>query len=225
MGTPLRRHSETRRSLERTNERTRPNEKNERTKPFMLCSALNARTTTCGRTTTMRGLALGRRAARVGARGVGTTTRASQAESQTATSEQQQGEQSQQGGLQRKQEQKRALARSPLSSMMAFPSLMSGMTPFGLSRSMQREMANMMNLMDDMMTGGALAPFETLDPFKITMHADHTQGVPQQILNFPMGTTTTTTTRASESKRERDETLNHERARANESETKPRITT
>ena len=164
----------------------------------------------------MRGLALGRRAARVGARGVGTTTRASQAESQTATSEQQQGEQSQQGGLQRQQEQKRALARSPLSSMMAFPSLMSGMTPFGLSRSMQREMANMMNLMDDMMTGGALAPFETLDPFKITMHADHTQGVPQQILNFPMGTTTTTTTRASESKRERDETLNHERARANE---------
>ena len=65
----------------------------------------------------MRGLALGRRAARVGARGVGTTTRASQAESQTATSEQQ-GEQSQQGGLQRQQEQKRALARSPLSSMM-----------------------------------------------------------------------------------------------------------
>ena len=173
----------------------------------------------------MRGLALGRRAARGGARGVGTTTRASQAESQTATSEQQQGEQSQQGGLQRQQEQKRALARSPLSSVMAFPSLMSGMTPFGLSRSMQREMANMMNLMDDMMTGGALAPFETLDPFKITMHADHTQGVPQQILNFPMGTTTTTTTRASESKRERDETLNHERARANESETKPRITT
>ena len=164
----------------------------------------------------MRGLALGRRAARGGARGVGTTTRASQAESQTATSEQQQGEQSQQGGLQRQQEQKRALARSPLSSMMAFPSLMSGMTPFGLSRSMQREMANMMNLMDDMMTGGALAPFETLDPFKITMHADHTQGVPQQILNFPMGTTTTRT-RAT-NRRHRDGRSS--RAKANESETK-----
>jgi len=164
----------------------------------------------------MRGLALGRRAARVGARGVGTTTRAAQAESQTAASEQQQGEQTQQGGLQRQQEQKRALARTPLSSMMAFPSLMSGMTPFGLSRSMQREMANMMNLMDDMMTGGPLAPFETLDPFKITMHADHTQGVPQQILNFPMGTTTTRTRAAN--RRHRDGRSS--RAKANESETK-----
>ena len=173
----------------------------------------------------MRGLALGRRAARVGARGVGTTTRASQAESQTATSEQQQGEQSQQGGLQRQQEQKRALARSPLSSMMAFPSLMSGMTPFGLSRSMQREMANMMNLMDDMMTGGALAPFETLDPFKITMHADHTQGGASTNLELSDGyddddddasereqtrAGRNLESRASESKRERDEASNHD---------------
>ena len=81
---------------------------------------------------------------------------------------------------------------------------------------MQREMANMMNLMDDMMTGGPLAPFETLDPFKITMHADHTQGVPQQILNFPMGTTTTRTRAAN--RRHRDGRSS--RAKANESETK-----
>jgi hypothetical protein len=152
----------------------------------MRGAALDARTTT---RTTMRCAATARRAAR-GARGVA-TTRAKSAESQSATNanERERDEEGAQKDVERRRAQTRMMARSPLSSMMAFPSLASAATPFGLTRSAQRELANVMNMMDDVMTGGALAPFETLDPFKITMHADHTQGVPQQILNFPMGTT------------------------------------
>jgi len=37
------------------------------------------------------------------------------------------------------------------------------------------------------MMGGPLGTLDALDPFRITMHADHTEGVPQQILNFPIG--------------------------------------
>ena len=76
-----------------------------------------------------------------------------------------------------------ALARKP----MMFPSSLAAATPYGLSRQMQRDVMNAMSLVEEVMMGGPLGTLDALDPFRITMHADHTEGVPQQILNFPIG--------------------------------------
>lgn len=65
-----------------------------------------------------------------------------------------------------------------MSAPMSFPSMLNALQPFAAQNQRQ-----LINMMDDLM-GGA---FETLDPFTIRMHRDHTEGVPQQILNFPMG--------------------------------------